>query len=485
VGIYRTLRAWGLNAVNTLVYVGSGGNKTLHEGRYELGRWTNWNRETAAWPRVFAQPTTEQEICRVVREAKRLRVVGAGHTFGDQPVSNDTMLSLDKYNAVVSVDQERRRLRVQAGMRLRDLQRVLYDHGWALPAAGSTDAQSLGGLVANDVHGTGRDHAFLSESILALRVVDAAGVARDYVRGDEMFTASIGTSGMTGVVIEIELEAVPLYNVAKSIAVLEAASLRQRIGELLEENDHLSFYFLGGVQTPRARANIWNRTVKPVSQFAHAKKIKLEVEDMVFSGYLLGFASSIHQIDRTAKVGFQLEEKFDSDVVVLPATEAFARKLFYDHDEIEYGIPFERWWDCLEEVRAYLLARRFFTIVEVRFSPNVSPALIGPGVGRRTCYIELAPPLSEDCREVFADVEKIFWKYDGQVHLGKRTLAGPKDMRRMYGERYERLLAAWRQQDPTAKFVNDFVARTLVTDENEGGYVLSPTGAGTAERVIR
>ena len=120
-GIYRTLRVWGLNAINTVVYVASGGTRTLHEGRYELGRWTNWNRETAAWPRVFAQPTTEADICAVVRDAKRLRVVGSGHTFGDQPVSSDTILSLDRYCGLISVDEARRRLRVQAGMRLRDL----------------------------------------------------------------------------------------------------------------------------------------------------------------------------------------------------------------------------------------------------------------------------------------------------------------------------------------------------------------------------
>ena len=485
--LIKTVRTWGINAANTLAYIGSAGKATLHDGRYQLGRWTNWNRETAARPRLYATPSTEAELCQVVRDAKRLRVVGAGHSFGDQPVSSDVMLSLERYNRLVSMDASADAggtLRVQAGMRLRELQQILYAHGRALPAAGSTDAQTLGGLIANDVHGSGRDHAFFSESVTALRLVDAAGQARTFRRGEELFHAAIGTAGMAGVVIELELVTVPLYDVAKSIAILDSASLRDRIETLLEQNDHLSFYFLGGVHTPRVRANIWNRTIKPVSPYAHLRKLRLEVEDMAFSGYLLGLARSVHQLDRTASVGFRLEERFDSEVVVLPATEAYARKLFYDHDEIEYGVPFARWHDCLDEVRAYLLAKQFFTIVEVRFSPDVSPALLGPGVGRRTCYIELAPSVSVDSSQVFADVEQIFWKYDGQVHLGKRTRARPADLRRMYGVRYDRFLAAWRAQDPTAKFVNEFAARVLVSDENDGGYVLSSTGQGTPDRAV-
>lgn len=154
-GIYKTLRAWTINAANTLVYVGSGGTSTLHEGRYRLGEWTNWNRETSARPRLYATPSTEEELCAVIRDAKRLRVVGAGHTFGDQAVSTDVMVSLERYNRLISVDEVRRTLRVQAGMRLRELQQILYEHGFALPAAGSTDAQTLGGLIANDVHGSG------------------------------------------------------------------------------------------------------------------------------------------------------------------------------------------------------------------------------------------------------------------------------------------------------------------------------------------
>ena len=65
--------------------------------------------------------------------------------------------------------------RVQAGVRLRDLNKSLWSAGLALPVLGSTDAQSLGGLIASDLHGTGRDHGFLSEQVLALTVLVGVG----------------------------------------------------------------------------------------------------------------------------------------------------------------------------------------------------------------------------------------------------------------------------------------------------------------------
>jgi hypothetical protein len=71
-------------------------------------------------------------------------------------------------------------------MRLRDFIKKIEEKGWDLPVLGSTGtfilhppynvslfiankiykaAQSIGGLVATDLHSTGRNHGFLSQQV--------------------------------------------------------------------------------------------------------------------------------------------------------------------------------------------------------------------------------------------------------------------------------------------------------------------------------
>jgi D-arabinono-1,4-lactone oxidase len=50
-------------------------------------------------------------------------VVGAGHSWSPLGLTDGFLVSLDHYNQVLHVDKARRRVTVQAGIRVRDLSR--------------------------------------------------------------------------------------------------------------------------------------------------------------------------------------------------------------------------------------------------------------------------------------------------------------------------------------------------------------------------
>jgi FAD/FMN-containing dehydrogenase len=464
----RAANTWAVNTANTVVYVASGGRRTLHEGRYQpwRGTWTNWSRTFEAQPHRFEIPTTEADICRIVREASKLRVVAGGHSFNASPLTSGTMLCLDLYDEILSIDTAKRAVRVQAGIRLRDLTEQLARVGLAFPVLGSTDAQSIGGLIATDLHGTGRDHGFLSEQILSLRIVDAAGVARTFRRGSDVFHAAIGALGTCGVVIEAEIQCVPAFNLAKSLRMVDRRWVRENIDGLIAANDHVSFYYIAGVDADSVRMNLWNRTEQAPGRALAVKKMIHELLDMAVSGYLLGLAKLLDLANAFAALGaLFFKVTMDGRITVYPSAMGFARKLYYHHDEIEYGVPYERHRECLDDVLALLRERRFVTIVEVRFTPDTSRALIGPGAGGRTCYIELAPSLSLDNAEIFAEVEAIFARYGGRPHLGKKTSATSATMAEAHQARWAKFCEVRPQQDPTGKFLNDFGVLFQVEEE--------------------
>jgi len=432
---------------------------TDHEGEYRGRTWSNWTQNYEAEPGSFLRPRSEDELSSAIAGARKLRVVGGGHSFNASPLCSGRMISLDAYDRILELEPEARRVKVQAGIRLRDLNKALWEAGLGLPVLGSTDAQSIGGLIATDLHGSGRDHGFLSEQVRALRIIAADGEAQTVEPGDELFHAAIGAIGTCGVVAEVELELVERYHLEKITEMVDRSETEANIDKLLAANEHLSFYYVGGSELSEAvRVHRWNRTEAPLSDNWEKLKTRKELNDFAISAYFPGVAKKIADIDEDAWLSDALAP---DEALVMPGSSGFGRKLFYRHDELEYGVPFERYQSCLSQVMALLEAEEFFSIVEVRFTPDSSQALLGPGVGRRSAYIELATPLSQDHETIFARAETIMLAHGGQPHLGKKTSMTAHDMLETFGDRFTRFTAVRTRQDPQGKFLNAFCDRVL------------------------
>ena len=474
----RVFDTWAINIANSVTYVCSGGRKVLHDGRYRRGTWVDWNCWYRCRPRSYAEPASDREICRLVAGATKVRVAGGGHSFNAAPLCDDLLLSLRRYNRVVRVRDHPERpgwkiADVQAGITLHDLNRHLAKHDVALPVAGSTDRQSVGGLISTDLHGTGRDYGFLSECLLSLRVVDEHGTAVTFHPGDPVFHAAIGGAGTCGVIIGAEIVAHPTYNLSKSVRVVDRDWAESHLEGLMEENDHLSFYYFGGLAQKAnqehmpgvalVRMNKWNRTVERPSSGRWIWKFFDELFEMVFSGHLLEVARAMHRTDWLARIAMRLYAMLvNCRSVILPARDGFARKLFFRHDETEYGIHRDEFLACIDEVYTMLRDRGYPTIIECRFTPDHSQAMLSPGVRRPTAYIELAPSMSRDSEAVFREFEQIALRHGGQPHLGKKVYVDRDQMDGIYGtETMDAFRAARRSQDASARFLNDFTERIL------------------------
>ncbi len=432
-----------------------------HEGHFDNGVWRNWTANYEVQPNAYVLPNSEQELAQTIAGAKHLRVVGGGHTFNDSPLSPDTLVSLDAYDGVLSIDREAKTARVQAGIRLRDLNKALWEQGLGLPVLGSTDAQSLAGLIATDLHGTGREHGFLSEQVVAMRVLAHDGSSKTVRAGDPLFHAVLGGLGTCGVVAEVELQLVDKFNLVKTTLMVDRAATEAVVEEHLADNDHLSFYYIGGGGGDGAesiRMHCWNHTAEAVTDNWQKLKARAELSDFAISAYIPGVAQLIADMDEDTALSNLLAPDHR---LVMPGSQGFGRKLFYRHDEIEFGVPFAAWQACVGEIMQLLHRREFFSVVEVRFTPDKSQALLGPGVGRRTAYIELATPLSQSTTEVYAAAEDIFRAHGGQPHLGKKTNISAQQMLETYGDRYTRFQAIRAEQDPNGKFLNAFATRVF------------------------
>jgi len=135
---------------------------------------------------------------------------GNARSYGDVCLNPGGRLwrttGLDRF---IGFDAASGRLRCEAGVLLRDIQRMSLAHGWLLPVTPGTQMITVGGAIANDVHG--KNHHLLGsfgDHVLGLRLVRTDGSLIDCEpavrRG--WFAATVGGMGLTGVIVEAELQ---------------------------------------------------------------------------------------------------------------------------------------------------------------------------------------------------------------------------------------------------------------------------------------
>jgi FAD/FMN-containing dehydrogenase len=162
--------------INIILYAGSFGKYIWLEGRFKNGVYRNWSRVLAYKPKKYLTPATEEEIIQIIKESEKIRVVGAGHSFNRGAVSDEVLVSLDKYSGIVWKDLNEKRVCVKGGTRVRDISEILWKkYNLALIALPSHDAQSIAGILATDVHGTGREYGFVNQSVLKIKLIDGRG----------------------------------------------------------------------------------------------------------------------------------------------------------------------------------------------------------------------------------------------------------------------------------------------------------------------
>ena len=182
------------------------GNYLWLEGRVRGGRFRNWARQFGYRPVNFIQPETEEEIVNLVKNSDKIRFFGSGHSFNAGVVSDVTLVSLDKYAGLIDLDKDNNQAVFKGGTRIRDVVKILLDNGLAFKALPSHDAQSIGGILSTDVHGTGRDWGFVSEMLVQLKLIDGNGDVHTLQPTDELFKAAIGGIGAVGIISEVTVK---------------------------------------------------------------------------------------------------------------------------------------------------------------------------------------------------------------------------------------------------------------------------------------
>lgn len=135
---------------------------------------------------------------------------GNGRSYGDSCLDPDGTLlharALDRY---IAFDPATGLLRCEAGVTLGEVLELVVPRGWFLPVTPGTCYATVGGAVANDVHGKNHHRAGnFGHHVSAFELLRSDGERRlcQPSDSDGMFAATVGGLGLTGVIVTVELQ---------------------------------------------------------------------------------------------------------------------------------------------------------------------------------------------------------------------------------------------------------------------------------------
>lgn len=149
---------------------------------------------------------------------------GLGRSYGDAAINpGGGVLNLTRFNRLLAFDAETGVLECEGGVSFSDLLETFVPRGWFLPVTPGTRHITVGGAIANDVHGKNHhcDGAF-GAHVRSFVLLTPDGTEHVCSRDEnaELFHATLGGIGLTGVIVRARFQMMPIST---------ARMLRQRV----------------------------------------------------------------------------------------------------------------------------------------------------------------------------------------------------------------------------------------------------------------
>lgn len=410
-------------------------------------------------------PTDEEAIASAVRRARaagrRLRVVGAGHSWSAVNLPEDEAMSLDAVPARLRVHPGRRAVTVGAGMRLRALSAALAREGLVLPIVGSIQAQSIAGALGTATHGSSLTHGNLSSLVQAMRLVDGTGRLVDVGPGDPRLDGARVHLGALGVVTEVTLPVRPARRLRQRVEHLARDEVAATLPTIARSAEYVKVWWLP--HAPVAQVVRYDATdALPDRRPPASTRRWVEEQILHRSAFPAAVALARRRPRIVPPLAGWLAPRY------LGAPEQVGRDLLmlntpmpFRHRETEAALPLDRAPEAVADVLSLFAGGRPAVLfpLEIRFV-RADTGWLSPAYGADTCQIGAYAPECADCTPYFRDFWAVMRQHGARPHWGKELDHDAAELRARF-PRYADFLALREALDPDRVFGGTFHDRVL------------------------
>jgi FAD/FMN-containing dehydrogenase len=349
------------------------------------------------------------------------------------------MSGLDR---IIRLDSITGSVHCEAGVSFADLLEIIVPHGWFLPVTPGTKFVTVGGAIANDVHGK-NDHCSGTFGCYVKRIelLRSDGQVRWCSReqNSELFSATIGGLGLTGIVLSAEFQ---LRSISSAFIDVESIPFRglSEFLALTAESDTTGFEYTVAwadcsARTPRGifyRGNHSPEISGDRRIYGSAPRVGFAPPAFVLNPWTIKCLNAAYyrmEVVRSKKARVHYNSFFYPLDSVTQWNLMYGRKGFLQYQCV---VP-ETNADGLEHILRRTAASRtgsFLSVIK-RLGQKRSPGLLSfprPGL---TLTLDF-PFRGEETLQLFMEFDRIVLESRGALYAAKDARMGPEVFRASY-----------------------------------------------------
>ncbi len=170
----------------------------------------------SGWGRSIIENTTIlrpefiSDLSPINRDPQSIIARGCGRSYGDVAFNpNGLTILTTRLNRFIAFDENTAELTCESGVTLRDIQNTFLPKGYALVTSPGTADVTIGGAIANDVHGKNHDRVgSFGNHIVWIELLLSSGeiIHCSEKENTILFFATIGGLGLTGIITRVCLQ---------------------------------------------------------------------------------------------------------------------------------------------------------------------------------------------------------------------------------------------------------------------------------------
>jgi len=431
-----------------------------------MGIWSNWSGSVRGAPRLAARPRSVDELAQMIgeygRDGRRVRVVGAGHSFTPLVQTDDVLMSLEEMQGIEAIDNERGTATVLGGTRLFNLGNPLFTHGLAQENLGDINVQSISGAISTGTHGTGINFGSLSTQVVGLTLVTAAGEILECSpeREPDVFKAAQVSVGTLGVIAKVTLRVVPAKRLHYQGYRKKLADCLANMEQYKQDNTHFEFYWFP--YTDAVQAKFLNETTTEATTSSFWGNFnKIVLENCVY--WVLSECCRLNP--KLCKTVCNISAQTIANVDEINYSHLlYTTPRWVRFQEMEYNIPAEHAGAVITEIQDCIERNQFEVHfpLECRFVHS-DDIWLSPAYQRESSYIAVHMYRGMPYQSYFQHIEEIFKRYQGRPHWGKMHTRTAAELASLYPRWHDfrRVRAAL---DPNGMFLNDYLRKLFDAD---------------------
>lgn len=429
----------------------------------------NWAGNVKGKPRQIVSPANRDELQIALAQAKILRVKGSGHSFNDIVYSDETLLTTDRLNRILWLDETKKQVKVEAGLKLKDLNTKLWEKGLAFPSLGDIAEQSMAGLVSTGTHGSGLKWGTFSDgrTLIGMEIILADGslleLRADRPEDQSRLEIARLSLGSLGAIYSLTFQLVDAHFLEFHSEVVEAESVRDlAIFERFDHFDYIPFPF-----TQKVIAVSRHTT----QQEAKGPLVHKWFNDVFLENGFLGLSLKIGSLlpSRTEKIMEILPKLSRPETFVGRSYEVMTSIRTTKFYEMEYCVDFEKANDAVaiyHDINDFYAKRapegdRYFANFPgiVRATGGDEGTALSATLGRPSAYVgnHIFPDYGPGYEKYLQTMEEEFQRIGGRPHWGKLFYKNPAHLY----PRFHDFALLREELDPQGKFINPYLRRLL------------------------